>query len=69
MVGNRLGMVITRWQDSNTLQVVNATVTKGVGKFTRRKVRDSITVKYPKDNIMHQKHMGNVDSGNQNRLM
>ena len=62
-------MVITIRKDSKTLQVVSTTMTKYVGKFTRRKGRDSITVKYPKEIITHQKHMGGVGCGYINGLM
>ena len=42
---------------------------KGVGQVTRRKGRESITVKLPKDIITYKKQMGRVDSGYQNRFI
>ena len=62
-------MVITIRKDSKTLQVVSTTMTKYVGQVTRRKGRDSIIVKYPKEIITHQKHMGGVGCGYINGLM
>ena len=62
-------MVITIWKYSNTLQVVSTTITKGVGKVTSRKGRDSITVKCTKGIITYWHHMGRVDCGYYHRLI
>ena len=62
-------MVLKIWKYSKTLQVVSTTMTKCVGQVTRRKVRESIIVKRPKDMIAYQQHMGGVDCGYQHRLM
>ena len=53
-----LDMVITIRKDSKTLQVVSNTMDKGVGQVIRRKCRDSITVKFPKDIIIYQQKYG-----------
>ena len=63
-----IGMFITRLK-KNTLQGVSTTMAKGVGQVTSRKVMDSIIVKYPKDNITYQQHMGGVYCGYQHSLM
>ena len=62
-------MVITRWKDSNKLQVFSTTMTKGVGGVTRRKGGDPTTLKFPKCIITYQKYMDVVESGDQHRLM
>ena len=69
MVENRLGVVITIWKDINKIQVVSNTITKVVGKVTRSKGGDSITLKLPKCIIKYQKHIGVFDRGYQYRLM
>ena len=68
-VDKRLGMIITRRKDSQTLQGVSTTMAKCVGKVTVRKGRESIIVKYPKVIITYQQIMGGVDRGYQHRLM
>ena len=62
-------MVITRWEDIKTLQIVITTMAKRIGQVTRRKSRDSTTVKQTKEIIKYQKHMGGVDREDQQRLM
>ena len=62
-------MVIKICKDSNTLQVFNTTMTKGVGGVTRKKGRYSITVKFPKYTITYQQHMGRDDCEDNHRLM
>ena len=69
LVDECLGMDITRWKDSKTLQVFSNTMAKGVGKVTRRNGKDSITFKKPKLIIKHQKHISVVYSGDQHRVM
>ena len=64
-----IGMFITILKNNKTLQVFSTTMTKNVGQVTRKKIRKSIMVKYPKDNIAYQQHMGRVDCGDQYRLM
>ena len=44
-------------------------MTKGVGKVTRSKGGDSITVKNPKEIITYQQHMSVFYCGNQHRLI
>ena len=48
LVDKCLGMVFTRWKYSNAFQVVSNTMTKVVGKVTRMKGGNSITLKYRK---------------------
>ena len=45
LVDRRIGMVITRLKYSKILQNFSTTMTKGVGKITREKGRDTIIVK------------------------
>ena len=69
LVDECLGMDITRWKDSKTLQVFSNTMAKGVGKVTRRNGRESITVKRPKEITTYQQYMGGFDCGDRHRLM
>ena len=69
MVDDRLGMVITRWKDSRTLQVVSTVMKKGIGEVTRRTGPNLITVTCPNDIIMYQQNMDGVDRGDQHRVM
>ena len=48
IVYEHLGMVITIRKHSKTLHVVVNTMTKGVGKITRRNFKEIMTVKRPK---------------------
>ena len=63
MVDKHIGIDITICKDNNTLEVVNTTMTKYVGQFTRSKGRESIAVKFPNYIIRYHKHMGGVDCG------
>ena len=54
-------MVITRWKDSNILQVVGTTITEVVAKVTRRKGRYFITVKLLKEIITYNQLMGGLN--------
>ena len=47
--------------DRGTFKILVKNVAKGFGKVTRSKGGDSITVKYPKESIAYQQHMGGVD--------
>ena len=69
MVDKRIGVVITRWKYSNTLQVFSNIMTKGVVQVTRKKGRDLITVKSSKDINSCQKLMGQFDPGDQHMLI
>ena len=44
-------------------------MTQGVDQVTRRKGRESIILKQPKENTTYQKRMGRVDHGYKHRLM
>ena len=62
-------MVTKICKDIKNLQVVSTIMTNGVGQVTRRKDRESITVKYPKEIISYQQHIGGGDCGYQHRVM
>ena len=62
-------MVIKRWKDSKTLQVVSTTMAKDVIQVARRKGREPVSVKPPKEIITHHTHLGGFDCGYQHRLM
>jgi len=65
-VDNRLGMVITRWKDSNkVLQTVNTVMIKGLTSITRRTDSKQTKVIVPID----KNYMGGVDRGDQHRVM
>ena len=65
MVDDRLGMVITRWKDSRTLNVVSTVMKKGIGEVKRRTGPNIITVTCPNDIKMYQQNMDGVDRGDQ----
>ena len=69
LVDKRLGMVITRWKDSRTLQVVSTVIKNGVGVVKRRTGASVLDEKCPNDIIMHQQNMGGVDHGDQHRVI
>ena len=69
LVEKRLFVVITIWKDSKNLHVVSTKMTKCVGRDTREKGGDSITVKCPNYIITYQKQMGGFDHGYQHRLV
>ena len=62
-------MFITAFQDSKILQVLITTITKGAGKVTRSKVKESITVNFPKKVIIYPQYIGGLDLGDHQRLM
>ena len=68
-VDKRLGMVITRWKDSKTLQTVSTVMKGGIGEVSRRTGAKIITVPCPNDIIMYQKNMDGVDRGDQHRVI
>ena len=64
-----LCVIIKSWKESKILQVVINTINKGIVEFNRIKGRHSITVKLPKDIIIHKKNIGRTYCGFHNRLM
>ena len=68
-VDKRLGMVMSRWKDSKSLQNVSTVMKGGIGKVSRRNGAKTLRVLCPNDIIMFQKHMGGVDRGDQHRVV
>ena len=69
LADDRLGMVITRWRDSKTLQTVSTVMVPGHQTVNRRIGRNIIEVTCPNDIVMYQKSMDGVDRGDQHRVM
>ena len=69
LVVKRLGMVITRWKDSKSLQIAGKVIMSGVGEVQRRSGRDIITVYCPNYVIGYQNNMDGVHIGDQLRMM
>lgn len=61
MVGKRLGMIITRWKDNTTLQMVCTVMKRSIGKATRITGNSLIEVTCPNDVIVYQQNMDGVD--------
>ena len=66
---NRLGMIITRWKDSKTLQTVSTVMKSGSQKVQRRNGSNIIEVDCPNDIVLYQQNMGGVDCGDQHRIV
>ena len=69
LVDKRLGMIITRWKDSKTLQTVSTVMCKGAQTIQRRNGATLINVTCPNDIVMYQTYMGGVDRGDQHRVV
>ena len=69
LVDPRLGMVITRWRDSKTLQTVSTVMKHGKSTVQRRVGSKIINVVCPNDIILYQQGMGGVDRGDQHRVV
>ena len=68
-VDKRLGMVITGWKDSKILQTISTVMKKGLTLITRRTGTKQINVVVPNDIEKFQNYMGDVDRGDQHRVM
>ena len=69
LVDRRLGIVITRWKDSQIVQTVSTIMTKGLTLVQRRTGPKVIDVIVPKEIEQYQIYMGGVDRGDQHRVM
>ena len=69
LIDPRLGMIITRWRDSKTLQTVSTVMKHGKSIIQRRVGSKIIDVVCPNDIILYQQGMGGVDRGDQHRVV
>ena len=69
LIDPRLGMIVTRWRDSKTLQTVSTVMKHGKSIIQRRVGSKIIDVVCPNDIILYQQGMGGVDRGDQHRVV
>ena len=69
LTDKRLGMVITQWKNSKTLQTVSTVMRKGAQTIQQRNGATLIDVTCPNDIVMYQHFMGGVDCGDQHRVI
>ena len=60
LVDKRLGMVSTRWKDSNALQTISATMKTSMKIISRRVGASVVNVKCPSDVVQCHHDMGGV---------
>ena len=69
LVDKRLAMVITQWKDSKTLQTVSTVMCKDAQTIQCRNGSTIIDVTCPNDIVMYQNNMGDVDHGDQHKVI